>query len=47
MVMCIIIRENFYSYKNKMPKKNLNLEWDANLEWNVDVSDLSSISLDY
>jgi hypothetical protein len=38
--MNIITYENFYSYKNKMPEK------DPNLEENVDVSDLSSISLD-
>ena len=38
--MNILICENFYSYKNKMPEK------DLNLEENVDVSDLSSISLD-
>ena len=38
--MNIITCENFYSYKNKMPEK------DPNLEENVDVSDLSSISLD-
>ncbi len=38
--MCIIICGNFYSYKNKMSKK------DLNLEWNVDISDLSSLSLD-
>jgi hypothetical protein len=32
--------KNFYSYKNKMPEK------DPNLEENVDVSELSSLSLD-
>jgi hypothetical protein len=32
--------KNFYSYKNKMPEK------DPNLEGNVDVSELSSLSLD-
>jgi hypothetical protein len=32
--------KNFYSYKNKMSEK------DLNLEENLDVSDLSSISLD-
>lgn len=38
--MCIIICGNFYSYKNKMPKKDLNLEWDLDLE------ELESLSLD-
>ncbi|MBR7037418.1 hypothetical protein IKI14_06335 [bacterium] len=32
--------KNFYSYKNKMAEK------DSNLEENVDLADLSAISLD-
>ena len=40
MFLNILVCENFYLYKNKMPEN------DPNLEWNVGVSDLSSISLD-
>ena len=40
MFLNILVCENFYLYKNKMPEN------DPNLEWNIDVSDLSSLSLD-